>query len=57
MKDYAMILSYIETCYRNGIARYQSLQRLIDDNPYTVKEIKNIINAESEKSNIFTFLS
>ena len=49
MKDYAMILSYIETCYRNGITRYQSLQRLIDDNPYTVKEIKNIINAESEK--------
>lgn len=49
MKDYAMILSYIETCYRNGITRYQSLQRLIDDNPYTVEEIKNIITPESEK--------
>ncbi len=49
MKDYAMILSYIETCYRNGITRYQSLQRLLDDNPYTVEEIKNIITAESEK--------
>lgn len=49
MKDYAMILSYIETCYRNGITRYQSLQRLLGDNPYTVEEIKNIITAESEK--------
>ena len=57
IKDYAMILSYIETCYRNGITRYQSLQRLLDDNLYTVKEIKKIITTESEKSDIFTFLS
>lgn len=49
MKDYAMILNYIETCYRSGITRYQSLQRLLADNPYTVEEIKNIITAESEK--------
>lgn len=49
MKDYAMILNYIETCYRNGITRYQSLRRLLVDNPYTVEEIKNIITAESEK--------
>ena len=49
MKDYAMILSYIETCYHNSITRYQSFQRFLDDNPYTVEEIKKIITIESEK--------
>lgn len=51
MKDYATILSYLETCYRNGITRYEASKRLVQNNPYTVYEIKEIINQkESEKN-------
>lgn len=50
MKDYATILSYLETCYRNGITRYEASKRLVQNNPYTVSEIKDIIIAKkSEK--------
>lgn len=52
MKDYAKILSYLETCYRNGISRYDASKRLVQNNPYTVSEIQKIINKkESEKIN------
>lgn len=50
MKDYATILSYLETCYRNGISRYDASKRLVQNNPYTIEELKEIIeNKESEK--------
>ena len=50
MKDYAKIISYFETCYRNGITRYDASKRLVQNNPYTVSEIKSIIeNQKSEK--------
>lgn len=39
MKDYANIISYLETCYRNGISRYEACKRLVSGNPYSVKEI------------------
>lgn len=39
MKDYAKIISYIETCQRNNITRYEALKRLCNGNPYTVKEL------------------
>jgi len=42
MKDYATIISYIETCYRNGISRYDSLKRLVEDNPITINELINL---------------
>ena len=48
MKDYATILSYLETCYRNGITRYEASKRLVSGNPYTLSEIKKII--ETKKS-------
>jgi hypothetical protein len=38
-KNYAVVKSYIETCYRNGINEMQALIRLCEGNPYTVKEI------------------
>ena len=38
-KYYADIKTYIETCYRNGINPTDALIRLMEDNPYTVKEI------------------
>ena len=38
-KYYAIIKSYIETCYRNGINPVNSLRRLCNGNPYTVTEI------------------
>lgn len=41
LKNYGRILSYIETCYRNGITKYESLKRLVEDNPITIEEIKN----------------
>ncbi len=49
MKDYSIILSYLETCYRNEIPRYQALKRLFEGNPYTVEEIKKLVNEKSEK--------
>ncbi len=36
---YAVIKSYIETCYRNGINETEALVRLCEGNPYTVAEI------------------
>lgn len=38
-KNYAIIKSYIETCYRNGINPICALKRLCIGNPYTVTEI------------------
>ena len=46
MKDYATILSYLETCYRNGISRYEAAKRLVQNNPYTVEEINDIVNGK-----------
>lgn len=51
MKDYANILSYLETCYRNGITRYDASKRLVQNNPYTVSEIKEIINQKESENN------
>lgn len=39
---YAIVKSYIETCYRNEINEYTALRRLCDGNPYTVTEIFGI---------------
>lgn len=49
MKDYATILSYLETCYRNGITRYEAAERLVQNNPYTVSEIKEKIEENKRK--------
>ena len=37
---FARIKSYIETCKRNNINIYDALCRLINDNPYTIAEMK-----------------
>ena len=39
MKDYAKIISYLETCHRNGITRFEAAKRLVSNNPYTINEI------------------
>ena len=39
-RDYANIRSYIETCRLYGINEYQSLTRLVEDNPYTFSELQ-----------------
>ncbi len=36
---YGIIRSYIETCHRNGVNEHDCLNRLIQGNPYTLKEI------------------
>ena len=41
LKNYGIILSYIETCYRHGISKYEALKRLVSNNPITIKEFKN----------------
>lgn len=46
MKDYATILSYLETCYRNGISRYEASRRLVCGNPYTINEICELVKAK-----------
>ena len=47
---YAIIRSYIETCYRNNINGHEALVRLMDNNPYTLNEILEIGKQNSEKS-------
>ena len=42
MKDYAQILSYLETCHRNGISRYEASKRLVSNNPITIKELEEL---------------
>ena len=37
---YARIKSYIETCKRNGLNSHTALQKLIEDNPYTLEDMK-----------------
>lgn len=48
---YATIRSYIETCYRNNVNGHDALNRLIQDNPYTLDEILEIGKRNAEKSN------
>lgn len=36
---YAVMKSYVETCYRNGINETEALVRLCERNPYTVEEL------------------
>ena len=56
MKDYAMILSYLETCYRNNILRFDALKRLVNGILYSVDEIKQISQkVEKKYSLISTF--
>ena len=43
-KDYANIRSYIETCRRYGVNEYESLTRLVEDNPYTFAELQALKN-------------
>ena len=42
--DYANIRSYIETCRLYGVNEYESLTRLVEDNPYTLVELQQIKN-------------
>lgn len=46
-KYYADIKTYIETCYRNEINPTDALIRLMEDNPYTVKEVLEKNNDEN----------
>lgn len=47
---YAIIRSYIETCYRNGINGHEALVRLMNGNPYTLDEILEQGKKNAEKS-------
>lgn len=44
-RHYAVVKSYIETCYRNGINETKALMKLCEGNPYTVEEIFSKSNA------------
>lgn len=46
---YALIRSYIETCHRNGVNEHDAMERLIDDNPYSLEEILTIGKENAEK--------
>lgn len=41
-KDFAKIMSYIETCGRFKVNKYEAMRRLFDNNPYTLKELETI---------------
>lgn len=47
---YAIIRSYIETCYRNNINGHDALVKLMSGNPYTLDEILKIGQQNVEKS-------
>ena len=50
MKDYATILSYLETCFRHGISRYEASKRLAVGNPFTVKELEKLDEKEKNEN-------
>ena len=50
MKDYATILSYLETCFRHGISRYEASKRLAAGNPFTIKELEEIDEKEKNEN-------
>ena len=39
MNNYAKIVSYLETCYRNGKNKMEAAKRLMEGNPYTLEEL------------------
>ena len=47
---YAIIRSYIETCYRNNINGHKALVKLMNNEPYTLNEILEIGKQSAEKS-------
>lgn len=47
---YAIIRSYIETCYRNGVNGHEALVRLLNDEPYILEEILKIGKENAKKS-------
>ena len=50
-KYYANIKTYIETCHKNGLNETEALTKLLDGNPYTIEEIKQIIKEKEEAKN------
>ena len=48
---YAIIKSYIETCYRNGINGHEALIRLLNGEPYTLDRILELGRENAKKSN------
>lgn len=49
LKDYATMISYLETCHRNGVNRYNACKRLVSGNPYTIEELKEIKSSSYEE--------
>lgn len=41
VKDYAIILSYLETCHRHNISKYEACNRLACNTPLTIEELCN----------------
>lgn len=39
MKDYAIILSYLETAFRNGFTRFEACKTLAENRPFTIDEL------------------
>ena len=53
MKDYAVILSYLESCHRHGISRYDASKRLASGNPFTIEELNDIHKKRDVKFSCF----
>lgn len=43
-KDYAVVKSYIETCYRHGVNETKALLRLCEGTPYTIAEMEKEVS-------------
>ena len=46
MNNYAKIISYLETCYRNGKNKMEAAKRLMEGKPYTLSELLEEANNE-----------
>ena len=46
MNNYAKIISYLETCYRNGKNKMEAAKRLMEGKPYTLSELLEETNNE-----------
>jgi hypothetical protein len=49
---YADIITYTETCFNFGVNRYEAIERLFNDNPYSIEELYKLIEPQEDNEKI-----
>lgn len=49
---YADVITYTETCFNFGINRYEAIERLFNDSPYTIDELEKIKKSQTKEEKL-----